>query len=126
MKNVDLSAQRAIGLALQDISKMLSAISYDMEGISHILLDDKMDNIFTQAVEVAISMSGICKSTLHDLEINQVIDLVKSDPKELLKHRNFGSRFLNNITKDLQALGLRFGMTEEEIHNWTPPPPASP
>lgn len=56
---------------------------------------------------------------LQKADIKTIAELVEKTDQEMLKTRNFGRKSLNEIKSILSEMGLRLGMTTEEIAQYT-------
>ncbi len=63
--------------------------------------------------KLELSMRSL--NCLRAAGITKVEELVGKSETDMLKYRNFGRKSLIELTEKLEALGLRFGMNEEEI-----------
>ncbi len=71
--------------------------------------DKKLVTVLSTPVS-ALDLSARAASTLGQLNIRYVCELVRLDPRDLLLQRNFGRRSLRQIQDRLKALGLSLGM----------------
>jgi len=70
------------------------------------VLDIRVENL-------DLSMRSI--NCLRAAGIAMVEELVKKSENDMLKYRNFGRKSLIELTEKLEQLGLRFGMSDEDI-----------
>jgi len=67
----------------------------------------------TRVEDMDLSMRSI--NCLRAAGITTVQELVLKSENDMLKYRNFGRKSLIELTEKLESLGLRFGMSPEEL-----------
>ena len=80
--------------------------------------EKKLEYLNKNVVELELSVrSAHC---LRNANIKTIRDLVLKTEAEMIKTKNFGKKSLNEIKQILASMGLRLGMTPEELEPPTP------
>lgn len=113
--------QEAVGLAARILQKQLDPfISFATE--EDLLSDEKdaesssekLNEHLGQTVD-ELELSVRAQNCLKKANIKTVRDLVLVTEKDLLSNKNFGRKSLEEIKKVLDCLGLKLGMSKEDI-----------
>jgi DNA-directed RNA polymerase subunit alpha len=87
-------------------------------------IDPEIEQKLNMTVQ-ELDLSVRANNCLESARIQSVRDLVLRSESDLLKVRSFGKTSLREVKRRLQDLGLRLGMTEEELANISRSPPAA-
>lgn len=83
------------------------------EPIGPVKDDEESSVLDTKVEELDLSMRST--NCLRAAGIQTVGELVVKSENDMLKYRNFGRKSLIELTEKLEGLGMRFGMSEEEV-----------
>lgn len=123
--NGSITPQEAVGLAARILQKQLDPfISFAAE--EDLLSEEKdpaisigkLNEHLDQSIE-ELELSVRAQNCLRKANIKSVRDLVLTTEKDLLNNKNFGRKSLEEIKKILSCMGLRLGMTKEELESVT-------
>ncbi|MDP8233953.1 MAG: DNA-directed RNA polymerase subunit alpha [Candidatus Saelkia tenebricola] len=81
------------------------------------VISEEMDDSLVEKVKMSISeleLSVRSANCIKDAGINSIGELVQLTEQELLQHRNFGKKSLNELVAILKDMGLSFGMEFSE------------
>jgi DNA-directed RNA polymerase subunit alpha len=87
-------------------------------------IDPEIEQKLNMTVQ-ELDLSVRANNCLESARIQSVRDLVLRGENDLLKVRSFGKTSLREVKRRLQDLGLRLGMTEEELANISRAPVAA-
>ncbi len=87
-------------------------------------MDPEIESKLNMTVQ-ELDLSVRANNCLESARISSVRDLVLKSDNELLKVRSFGKTSLREVKRRLQDLGLKLGMSEEEIVGLSRPPVAA-
>jgi len=115
-----ITPQEAVGLAARIIQKQLDPfISFATEDElqsedSAASASGKSSEHLDQPVD-ELELSVRAQNCLRKASIKTVRDLVQVTEKDLLSNKNFGKKSLEEIKKVLDYLGLKLGMTKDDL-----------
>jgi len=114
-----ISPQDAVSLAARILQKQLDPfivfVSDEMKEVEEVPPEvSKMNEHLEQSIE-ELDLSVRAQNCLKKADINTVRDLVQMSEKELLGHKNFGRKSLEEIKRVLDSLNLSLGMGDEDL-----------